>query len=97
MLISQGRGVKALYAIGAHQGSDAKMGATKEGSDNTGAVSGSWSSDVLLELLDLSYDGTGSTEVVPMILSGASGNQQGVITGVTTATVLTQPSTIREE
>ncbi len=96
MLISQGRGVKASPAIVAHQGSDMQMGATKEKADNTGAVNGTWSSDVLLKLLDLPFDGTVSIEVVPRILSGASRNQQGAITGATTATMLTQLSNIRE-
>ncbi len=70
------------------------MGATEEGADITGAVNGTWSSDVLLELLDLLYDGNLSTEFVPMILSGASKNQQGASSGATTDTKLTQPSII---
>jgi hypothetical protein len=73
-----------------------QMEATEEGADNTGAVNGSWSLDVSLESLNLMHDGTVSTEVVPMTLSGASGNQQSVITEVTTDTVLTQPSNIRK-
>ncbi len=84
MLISQGRGVKASQAIMAHQGSDTLIGATKEGVDNTRAVNGTWSSDGLLKLLNLPFDGMVSTEVVPRILSSASGNQQGAITGATT-------------
>jgi hypothetical protein len=51
---------------------------------------------VSLESLNLLYDSTVSTEVVPRILSGVSGNQQGVITGVMTNIVLTQPTSIRE-
>ncbi len=51
---------------------------------------------MLLKLLDLMYDGTGSTEFVPKTLSGASRNQQGVITVVMMDTMLTQPSDIRE-
>jgi hypothetical protein len=74
-----------------------QMRATKEGADKTGAVNGSWSSDMLLELLDLPNDNAVSTEVVLKILSGASGNQQGVITGATMDTVPTQPSSICEE
>ncbi len=96
ILISQGRGVEASLAIVAHQGSDMQMGVTKERADNTGAVNGTWSSDALLKLLDLPFDGTVSTEVVPRILSGASRNQQGAITGATTDTVLTQPSNTQE-
>jgi hypothetical protein len=96
MLISQGRGVEASPAIVAHQGSNTQMGATEEEADNTGAVNRTWSSDVLLELLDLPFDSMVSTEVVPRILSSASRNQQGAITGATTNTVLTQPSNIQE-
>jgi hypothetical protein len=58
MLLSQGKGVEASPAIVAHQGFNTKMGATKEGADNPGAVNGTQSSDVLLELLDLPFDGT---------------------------------------
>ena len=72
------------------------MGATKEGADNTGAVNRTWSSDMLLKSINLLFDGRVSTEVVSRILSGASRNQQGVITGERTDTVLTQPSSIRE-
>ncbi len=63
------------------------MGATKEEVDNTGAVNETWSSDVLLKLLDLLFDGTLSTEVVLRILSDASGNQQGASTRATTDTI----------
>jgi hypothetical protein len=72
------------------------MVAIKGGADNTRAVSGSWSSDVSLESLNLLYDSMGSTEVVPMTLSGASGNQQGVITVVTMDAIIIQASNIRE-
>jgi hypothetical protein len=58
-----------------YQGSAMQMEATKKGADNTEGVNGSWLSGVSLELLGLLYDGTGSTEVVPVTLSGASGNQ----------------------
>jgi hypothetical protein len=96
MLISQGRGVEASQAIGAHQGSNVQMGATKEGAYNTGALNGTWSSDVLLESLNLLFDGMVSTKVVPRTLSGASRNQKGVITGARMDIVLTQPSSICE-
>jgi hypothetical protein len=89
MLLSQGKGVEASPTISAQQGSDTQMGVTKEGADITGAVNGTWSSDVSLKLLDLPFEGTLSTEVVPRILPGASGNQQGASTGTTTDTVLT--------
>jgi hypothetical protein len=96
VLLSQGKVVKASPIIAAQQGSDMQMGAIKEGADITGAVNGTWSSYVLLELLDLLFDGTLSTKVVPRILSGASGNQQGASTEATTDTVLAQPSNIHE-
>jgi hypothetical protein len=96
MSVSQRGGIEALNAVRAHQGSDMQMEATKEGSNNTGAMDGAWSLDMSLKFLDLMYDGTGSAEFVPMTLSSASGNQQGVTTGVTRDTVLTQPSNKRE-
>ncbi len=96
ILISQGRGVEASQAIGAHQDSDTQIGATKEGADNTGVLNGTWSSDMSFELLNLPFDGTVSTEVIPRILSSASRNQQGLITGATMDIVLTQPSSICE-
>ncbi len=96
MLLSQGKGVKASLAIVAHQGFNTQMGATKEGADKTGAVNGTWSSDVLLKLLDLPFDGILSTEVVLSILSSASRNQQGASTGAMTDTMCTQLSYIRE-
>ncbi len=92
MLLIQGKGIKAPPAIVAHQGSDTQMGATEEGVDNTGAVNGTWSSDVLLELLNLPFDGTLSTKVVLRIFSGASKNHQGTSREAMMDTVLTQPS-----
>jgi hypothetical protein len=65
-----------------------QMEATKEGADNTRAVDGAWSSDVLLKLLELMSDSMRYMEFVPMTHSGASGNQQGANTGVTTDTNL---------
>ncbi len=64
------------------------MGATKEGADITGAVDGTWSSDVLLKSLNLPFDVTLSNKIVLWILSGASGNQQAASTKVMTDTVL---------
>ncbi len=96
MLLSQGKGAKASSTIVAQQGSDTQMGATKDKAVITGVVNGTWSSDVLLELLNLPFNGTLSNEVVPRILSSVSGNQQGASTEATTDTVLTQPSNIRE-
>jgi hypothetical protein len=72
---SQGKVVKASPTIAAQQDSDMQMGATKEGADISGAVNGTWSSDVSLESLDLPFDGTLSTKVVSRILSSASRNQ----------------------
>jgi hypothetical protein len=71
------------------------MGAAKEGPDITGAVNRTWSSDVLLELLNLPFDGTLSTKVIPRLFPGASRNQQGTSTEATIDTVLAQPSNIR--
>ncbi len=96
MLFSQGKGVEASPAIAAHQGSDMRMGATKEEADNTGAVNGTWSSDAPLKSLDLPFEGMLFTEVVPRIVPGASKNQQGASTGAMLDTVLTQSSNIGE-
>jgi hypothetical protein len=64
---------------------------TKEGVDITGVVNGAWSSDVLLESLDLPFDSTLSTKVVLRILFCVSGNQQGVSTAATPDAMFTQP------
>ncbi len=71
-----------------------QMGSTKEGGDIVGAENGTWLSDVLLELLDLLFDGTPSTTVILGTLSSASGNQQGTSMEATTDSTLTQPSNI---
>jgi hypothetical protein len=96
VLLSQGKVIKASPTIAAQQGSNTQMGATEEGADITGVVNGTWSSDVSLKLLNLLFDGTLSTKVIPRILSGASGNQQGASTEATSDTVLAQPSNIPE-
>ncbi len=96
VLLNQGKVVKASPTIVAQQVSDMQMGATKEGADITGAINRTWSSDVMLKLLDLPFDGTLSTEVIPRTLPGASENQQGTSMEAMTDTVLTQPSNIRE-
>ncbi len=90
-----GGGVKALNAFRGHQGFNMQMEATKEGADNTGDVKGlgHWMCHLSHSIC---FDGTGSTEVVPMTLSGATGNQQGVITEVMMDTKLTQTSNIRK-
>jgi hypothetical protein len=96
VLLSQGKVIKNSPTNAAQQGSNMQIGATEEGADITGEVNGTWSSDVLLELLDLLFDGTISTKVVPRILSDASRNQQGASTEAATNTVLAQPSNIPE-
>jgi hypothetical protein len=55
--------VNTFLAIAAWQGTDTQIGAPEEGADTTGVENGTWSSDVLLVLLDLPYDGTPSTMV----------------------------------
>ncbi len=96
MLLNQREVVKASPTIVAQQGTDMQMGATKEEMDITGAENGTWSSDVLLELLNLLFDGTPSTIVISRTLSGASGNKQGTSTEATPDSVLAQPSNIQE-
>jgi hypothetical protein len=63
-------------ATAAQQGTDTQVGAPKEGADTTGVKNGTWSSDVLLVLLDLLYDGTPSTMVMLDTPFGASGYQR---------------------
>jgi hypothetical protein len=94
VLFSQGKVVKASLTIAAQQPLDTQMGATEEGADITGVENGTWSSDVLLELLNLPFDGMLSTKVFPRILSSASGNQQGASTEAPMDTMLAQPSNI---
>jgi hypothetical protein len=53
-----------------------QVGAHKEGADTTGVENRTWSSDVLLVLLDLPYDGTPSTTVMVDTSFGASGYQR---------------------
>jgi hypothetical protein len=96
ILLSQKKGVEASPAIVAQQGFDTQLGATEEGADNIGGVNGTWSSDVLLELLNLPFGSMLSSEVIPNILPSASGNQLGASTGATTDTMLIQPSNICE-
>jgi hypothetical protein len=67
--------VNASPAIAARQGTDMQIGAPKEGADTTGVENGTWSSDVLLVLLDLPYDGVPSTTVTLDTPFGASGYQ----------------------
>ena len=64
--------VNASLAIAAQQGTDTQVGAPKEGADTTGVENGTWSSDVLLVLLDLPYDSTPSTTVTLDTPFGAS-------------------------
>jgi hypothetical protein len=64
--------VNASMAIAAWQGTGTQVGAPKKGADTTGMENGIWSSDVLLVLLDLPYDGTPSTTVMLVTPFGAS-------------------------
>jgi hypothetical protein len=70
--LNQMQVVNASTAIAAQQGTDTQVGAPEEGADTTGMENGTWSSDVLLMLLDLLYDGTPSTTVRLDTLFGAS-------------------------
>ncbi len=72
------------------------MGATKKGADITGAENRTWSSDVLLKLLDMPYDGTLSTTVMLRTPFGASGYWQCTSTEEATDSVLAQPSNMQE-
>jgi hypothetical protein len=65
--------VNTYLAIAARQGTDTQIGAPKEGADTTGVENRTWSSDVLLVLLDLPYDGTPSITVTLDTPLGASG------------------------
>ncbi len=67
-----------------------------KGADITRAENRTWSSDVLLELLDLPYDGTPSTMVISRTPSGASGNWQCTSTEAATDSILAQLSNIQE-
>ncbi len=72
VLLNQMEVVNASPAIAARQGADMQVGAPEEGADTTGVENGTWSSDVLLMLLDLPYDGTPSTTVTLNTIFGAS-------------------------
>ncbi len=58
------------------QGTDTQAGAPKEGANTTWVENGTWSSDVLLVLLDLPYDSTPSTMVMLDTPFGATGYQR---------------------
>ncbi len=73
--LNQKEVVNAPPAIVARQGTNTQVGAPEEGADTTGVVNGTWSSDVLLVLLDLPYDSTLSTTVTLDTPFGASGYQ----------------------
>jgi hypothetical protein len=94
VLLSQRKVLKASPTIAAQQGLDTQIGVTKEGVDITGVVNRTWFSDLSLELLDLLFDGTLSTKVIPRLLPGASINQQGTSTEAMMDTVLAQTSNI---
>ncbi len=71
------------------------MGASKEGLDTTEVENGTWSSDVLLVLLNLPNDGTSSTTVTLRTLFGASGYQRTSMEAANDY-MLAQPSNIQE-
>jgi hypothetical protein len=87
--------VNASPAIVAQQGTNMQMGASKEGADTTGVENGTWSSDVLLVLLDLPYDGRPSTTVTLRTPFGASGYQHTSMEAAADYE-LAQPSNIQE-
>jgi hypothetical protein len=75
VLLNQIKVVNVSPAFAARQGTDMQVGAPKEGADTTRVENGTWSSDVLLVLLDLPYDGTPSTTVTLDTPFGATGYQ----------------------
>jgi hypothetical protein len=87
--------VNASPAIAAQQGTDTQIGASKEGADTTGVENGTWSSDVLLVLLNLLYDGRPSTTVRLDTPLGASGYQRTSMEAAMDYE-LAQPSNIQE-
>ncbi len=58
VLLNQMEVINVSPAIAAQQGTDTQVGAPKEGADTTGVENGTWSSDVLLVLLNLPYEGS---------------------------------------
>ncbi len=92
--LNQKEVVNTSPAIAAQQGTDTQVGAPEEGADTTGEENGTWSSDVLLVLLDLPYDGTPSTTVMLDTLFGAS-RYQRTSTEAETAYKHVQPSDIQ--
>ncbi len=82
-------------AIAARQGTDTQVGAPEEGADTTGVENGTWSSDVLLMLLDLLYVSTLSTTVTLDTAFGASGYQR-TSTEAETNYERAQPSNIQD-
>ncbi len=87
--------VNASLAMVAQQCTKTQMGASKEGADTTGVENGTWSSDVLLMLLNLPYEGTPSTTVTLRTPFGASG-YQCTSTEAATDYELAQPSNIQD-
>jgi hypothetical protein len=87
--------INAFPAIAAQQGTDTQIGASEEGAEITGVENGTWSSDVLLMLLDLPYDGTPSTTVNLRTPFGASGYQRTSMEAATDYK-LAQPRYIQE-
>ncbi len=87
--------VNASPAIAAQQCTNTQIGAPEERADTTGVENGTWSSDVLLESLDLPYDGMPSTRVTLDTPFGASGYQR-ISTEAEIDYERAQPSNIQE-
>ncbi len=87
--------VNASPAIAAWQGTDTQRGAPEEKADTTGVENGTWSSDDLLVLLDLPYDGASSTTDTLDTPFGASGYQRTSLEAETNYKHA-QPSNIQE-
>jgi hypothetical protein len=79
----------------AQQNTDTQIGVSKAGADTTRVENGTWSSDVLLVLLDPPYDGTPSTMVTLDTPFGASGYQRTSMEAAMDYG-LAQPSNIQE-
>jgi hypothetical protein len=95
VLLNQMEVVNAPPAIAAWQGTNMQVRAPKEEADTTGVENGTWSSDVLLILFDLPYDGIPSTMVTLDTPFGASGYQH-TSTETETDYKRAQPSNIQD-
>ncbi len=68
--------VNVSLAIAARQDTNMQVGAPEKGADTTRVENGIWTSDVLLVLLNLPYEGTPSTTVTLDNPFGATGYQR---------------------